>query len=104
MKGEKTMRNKNYIGGLTKENLKGFVILVLIFLYVLSALLNLTGFFWGYVFIPVFAIWSIYMMFFRGYFIPVVKIFFIITLTTIKFVFMIFFIMAIASSLSDKKY
>ncbi|QFL56399.1 hypothetical protein DQU39_00110 (plasmid) [Staphylococcus aureus] len=43
------MRNKNYIGGLTKENLKGFVILVLIFLYVLSALLNLTGFFWGYV-------------------------------------------------------
>ncbi|WP_460381667.1 hypothetical protein, partial [Staphylococcus aureus] len=54
------MRNKNYIGGLTKENLKGFVILVLIFLYVLSALLNLTGFFWGYVFIPVFAIWSIY--------------------------------------------
>ncbi|SUM30562.1 Uncharacterised protein [Staphylococcus aureus] len=41
------MRNKNYIGGLTKENLKGFVILVLIFLYVLSALLNLTGFFLG---------------------------------------------------------
>ncbi|MEA1207905.1 hypothetical protein OIN98_13955 [Staphylococcus aureus] len=98
------MRNINYVGGMTKENFKGFVILMLVFLYVLAALLNLTGYFWGYVFMPVFAIWSVYMMLFRGYFIPVVKILFIIIITTIKIVFMIFFIMAIASSLSDRKH